>query len=252
MRQRWYRMWLALLILGAILAVLAVAPLTVGATDLNVSTGTGPDGRTAIILAGNGFGPGEPITITGFTNDGRLAQFPSTTANMIGAFQTTLFFQQGVVRLQATGQLTGITALKDVGPAWIQPPGFVPIYPRLSPCAYFDTGYYWNSCAPAFTPYPGYVAPGPAPAAPAPPVPTGNAAPVGQAVSIPAAGFNAGETVLVTLTGPDGKTTAGASTQADANGNATVIVTFPSAGNWTVTIKGQASGKQGTIQYSVS
>jgi hypothetical protein len=75
---------------------------------------------------------------------------------------------------------------------------------------------------------------------------------VGQPVSIPAAGFNASETVLVTLTGPDGKTTAGTSTQADASGNATVTVTFPSAGNWTVTIKGQTSGKQGTIQYSVS
>lgn len=251
MQQRWYRMWPVLLVFGAILAVLTVAPVTVGATDLNVSTGTGPDGRTAIILAGNGFGPGEPITITGYTDSGQLAQFPSTTANAIGAFQTTLYFQQNVRRLQATGQLTGITALKDVGPVWIQPPGFVPIYPRLSPCAYFEGGYYWGFCAPAFTYAPNYGVPV-APAAPATTTTTGNPAKVGQAVSIPAAGFNASETVLVTLTGPDGKTTAGTSTQADASGNATVSVTFPSAGNWTVTIKGQTSGKQGTIQYTVS
>jgi hypothetical protein len=260
MRQRWYRMWPVLLVSGVILAVLAVAPLTVGATDLSVSTGQGPNGQTAIILAGNGFGPGEPITITGYTLDGHVAQFPGTTGNSIGAFQTTLSFQPGVVRLQATGQLTGITALKDVGPAWVQPPGFVPIYPRLSPCDYFEGGYYWGYCAPAFY-GPTY---GPPPAPPAPPAPaattqptqptttTTNMAKVGQAVAIPAAGFNAGETVLVTLTDATGKATPGASTQADANGNATITVTFPSAGNWTVMIKGQASGKQGTIQYSVS
>jgi hypothetical protein len=247
MQQRWYRMWPVLLVIGAIFAVLTVAPMAVGATDVNVSTGAGPDGKTALMLAGNGFGPGEGITITGYTNNGGLAQFPSTTANAIGAFQATLFFQPNVLRIQATGQLTGLTALTDVGPAWVQPPGFVPIYPQVIPCPYYGGGYYWGSCAPA------YVNPYVPPTTTAPPAtPAGNTAKVGQAVSIPAAGFSAGETVLVTLTGPNGMATAGTSTQADANGNATVTVTFPSAGNWTVTIKGQTSGKQGTIQYSVS
>jgi hypothetical protein len=252
MRQQWYRMWPVLLVFGAMLAVLTIAPVAVGATDLSVSTGPGPDGRTAIILAGNGFGPGEAITITGYTDDGRLAQFPSATANAIGAFQTTLFFQQNVRRLQATGQLTGITALKDVGAVAVQPPGFVPIYPRLSPCQYYDTGYYWSACAPGYIFNPYYGAPPvTAPVAPtAPAAPAASMAAVGQPVSIPAAGFNAGETVLVTLTAPNGATTAAASAQADASGNATVTVTFPSAGMWIVTIKGQVSGKQGTIQYS--
>lgn len=250
MRQRWYRVWPALLVFGAILAVLAVAPVSVGATDLNISSGTGANGQSALVLAGNGFGPGEAITITGYMYSGQTTQLPGATANAIGAFQTTVVPQQGVVRIQATGQLSGLTAFADVGPVAVQPPGFVPIYPRLSPCAYFEGGYYWAYCAPAFY-GPGYGVPA-APATPAPPAATGNSAKVGQAVSIPAAGFNANETVLVTLTGPNGQTTQGTSTQADASGNATVTVTFTSAGNWTVTIKGQASGKLGTIQYTVS
>ena len=255
MQRHGYRMWPVLLVFGVMLAVLTVAPMAVGATDINISTGPGPNGQTALILAGNGFGPGETIAITGFTNDGRTAQFPSTTGNGIGAFQTTVVLQPSVVRIQATGQLSGLTALADVGPVAVQPPGFVPIYPRLSPCAYPSGGYYWTYCAPAFFYGPNYAPNYGAPVVPAPPTgttTTGNPAPVGQPVAIPAAGFNAGETVVVTLTAPNGQATPGASTQADGNGNATVTVTFPSAGNWTVTIKGQASGKQGTIQYSVS
>lgn len=254
MRQRGYRVWPVLLVFGALLMVVAVTPTAVGATALNISASAGTGG-TAFVVAGNGFGPLEPVTITGYSDTGTLVNFPGTTANSIGAFQTTLTIAPNVRRLQATGQFSGITALKDVGAIGYTPPGFLPPYPRLGPCAIFDTGYFWTSCAPASIFHPGY---GVVPAAPLTPPPVNPANPtaatvqVGKAVTVPVSGLNANESVTVTLTYPDGKTTAAAPTvTADASGNASITVSFPSVGLWTVTVKGVTSGKIGSTQYNV-
>lgn len=258
MRQRGYRVWPVLLVFGVLLMVAAIAPTTVGATGLSISSSAGADGKTVFIVSGNGFGPVEPIKITGFADDGSVVNFPGVTANGIGAFQATFPIAPNVRRLQATGQFSGITALEDVGAIGYTPPGFLPPYPRLGPCAIFDTGYYWSSCAPAFIFDPGY---GVIPAVPQNPIvpivppnpanPTAATVQVGKPVTFPVAGLNANESVIVTLTYPDGRTTSGPAATADASGNASITVSFPSVGLWTVTVKGVTSGKMGSTQYAV-
>lgn len=252
MQLRMYPVRPVLLVFGALLALAAIAPAAVGATGLSVSTAAGADGRTVFTLSGNGFGPLEPITITGYTDTGALVTFPGTTANSIGAFQTALPIAANVRRLQATGQLSGITALEDVGAIGYTPPGFLPPYPRLPACAYYEGGYYWSTCAPAAV-VPGY---GLVPAAPlTPPTTPANPAAttvqIGNPVTFPVSGLNANEAVTVTLAYPDGRTMAGPGATADASGNANITVSFPSAGLWTVTVKGTASGKQGSTQFNV-
>ena len=164
MQQRRFRIWPALLIFGVLLTLATVAPVAVGATALSVSFGAATNGTTTLlILNGNGFGPGEHITISGITNGGTVA-FPDATGNAIGAFSATYPANPAVYRLVAVGQLTGITAIADTGPAIGTPPGFVPPIPHVNPCDIFDTPFYYAGC-PGASYYPGLytgypVAPG--------------------------------------------------------------------------------------------
>ena len=256
MHYRRYRVWPALLVFGVLLALVGVAPEAVGATGLSVQQNTGANGAKVFVLAGNGFGPGEKVTVTGIQNDGAIANFPDVAADGIGSFNAAVPFNGNVFRIKASGQLTGITAIADVGPVFGTPPGFVPPYPRLGPCAIFDTGFYYNSCPGAYgygyggyypglvIPQPGYTVPGPVTLAPAPaPAPTANAVAVGQSVSIPAGGFTPGEQVAASITGPNGQVTQIGTAPAAQDGTVTIMVTFPSAGTWTVTATGQTSTK---------
>jgi hypothetical protein len=260
MQQRRFRIWPALLVFGVLLTLVTVAPLSVGATDLNISFGAGASGGRTLTLSGNGFAPGERVTITGFANDGSNVNYPDATTNQIGAFDTTVAYNPSVYRVQAVGQLTGITAFADVGPASGTPPGFVPPFPRVNPCDLFDTRYYYAAC-PGASYYPGlYVgapfAPGGAPiygVAPAPPPPASSAAAtVGTPVTVTATGFAPNETVSAWATGPDGTVTQIGSTPASADGTVTITITFPSAGNWQVTAHGQTSQKEVINRYTAS
>ncbi len=265
--QRRFRGWPALLVFGALLALVTIAPQAVGASGLQVQFSATANGQKALTLVGNGFGPGEKVTISGFTTDNQIAYFPDTTADAIGGFSTQIFYQPSVFRVKASGQLTGITVLADVGPIAGTPPGFVPPYPRLGPCALFDTGFFYNSCpgagffgsgsifAPGFAYGPGGIV-NPAPVvAPVPaPVPasgSGTAA-TGQAVTFTVGGFTASETVSASVTAPDASVAQLGSAQAAADGTVTIQVAFPSAGNWQVTAHGQTSGANVVTRYTVS
>lgn len=281
MQLRRYRIWPALLVFGVLFALVAVAPQSVGATGLSVRGGTTTSGQKVFVLSGNGFGPGETITVTGIQNDGSTATFPNVTANAIGAFDSSVPYNSNVFRIKASGQLTAITALADVGPVFGTPPGFVPTYPTLGPCSYAYT--YNTYCGFGYLPgySPGYYAPGYSPsyypgsaALPAPPVtgsapatttttttvpvPTSGTAPTnattvpaGQAVSVPAGGFAAGENVTASVTAPNGQVTQIGSAPAANDGTVTITITFPSAGTWQVTAQGQTSGKSVVATYNV-
>lgn len=264
-----FRIWPALIVFGVLLALVTVAPVAVGASGLDVSFGTSASGQKTIVVSGNGFAPGERVTITGFANDNSTVTFPVATANAIGAFDMTENFNPSVFRLKAVGQLTGITAFADVGPVAGTPPGFVPPYPHLGPCAIFDTGFFYNSCPgasgflPGFSgfpygfgfPYgPGYgLVPGVVPVpAPAPAAAPASSATVGTPVTITATGFTPNETVSAWATGPDGNVTQIGSAPASADGTVTITIAFPAAGNWQVTTHGQTSGKEVVNRYTVS
>ena len=269
LRQR-LRVWPALLVFGVLLALVTVAPQAVGASGLQVQF-SNANGQKALTLVGNGFGPSEKVTLSGFTTDNQNAYFPDVTANAIGGFTAQVYYQPSVFRVKASGQLTGITVLADVGATAGTPPGFVPSYPRLGPCSYFDTGYYYNSCpgagyfGPGFVNGPGYVygpgivtnpvpapAPAPAPVPVAAPAPGTGTATVGQAVTFTIGGFTANETVSASVTAPDASVAQIGSAQAAADGTVTIQITFPAAGAWQVTAHGQTSGKDVVTRYTVS
>jgi hypothetical protein len=266
MQQRRFRIWPALLVFGALLAFGAIAPTAVGATSLNLQFTTA-GGQRVLDLSGSGFGPGEKITMVGLKTDNSTVNYPDAVGNPIGAFEVFIPYDSNVFRIKASGQLTGITTLVDVGPVAGTPPGFVPPYPQLGACYYFDTGFYWNSCpgaslsggygpgyvfGPGYTLVPGAGVPVPAPA-PAPvPAPTSTAATVGTAVTITAVGFTPNETVSAWITAPDSSVTQIGSAPASADGTVSISVTFPSAGNWQVTAHGQTSGREVVNRYTVT
>ncbi len=264
-RQR-LRVWPVLLVFGVLLALVAVAPQAVGASGLQVQF-SNANGQRALTLVGNGFAPGEKVTISGFTNDNQNAYFPDVTANAIGGFTAQVYYQPSVFRIKASGQLTGITVLADVGATAGTPPGFLPAYPRLGPCYYFDTGYYYGSCpgasfsgpgsvyAPGYVYGPGIVTnpvPVPAPAPVPVPAPGTGTATVGQAVTFTIGGFTANETVSASVTAPDASVAQIGSAQAAVDGTVTIQITFPAAGGWQVIAHGQTSGKDVVIRYIVS
>ncbi len=269
MQQRFWS-WSALLVFGVLLALVTIAPQAVGASGLQVQF-SNANGQKALILVGNGFAPGENVTISGFTTDNQPASFPDVTTDAIGGFSTQIPYQPSVYRVKASGQLTGITVLADVGPVAGTPPGFLPAYPRLGPCYYFDTGYYYNSCpgagffgsgygydpgivinpAPPSAPAP-VPAPSPAPATvPAPASGTGTAT-AGQPVTFSVGGFTPNETVSASITAPDASMGQIGSAQAAADGTVTISLTFPAAGNWQIAAHGQSSNKDVVTRYTVS
>lgn len=263
MQHRRFRIWPALLVFGVLIALVTVAPVAVGASGLDVSFGTATGGGRTIVVSGNGFAPGERVTITGFANDSSIVNFPDAATNPIGAFDMTIVYNPSVFRLKAVGQLTGITAFADVGTVFGTPPGFVPPIPRINPCALFDTFYYYTSCPGVYNGYyngyyPGYTfAPGGVPIVGGVPVTTAPAvgsgtATVGTPVTITATGFAANETVSATATGPDGKATQIGSAPASGDGTVSITITFPSAGNWQVAAHGQTSQKDVINRYTVS
>ena len=75
---------------------------------------------------------------------------------------------------------------------------------------------------------------------------------VGASVSLPATGFTVGETVSVWTTAPDGTAAALNQLAADSNGAVTVVASFPTAGNWQVTVHGITSGHEVIGQYQVT
>ena len=75
MQRRWFRLWPVLLVFGVLLALVAVAPQAVGASGLQVQF-SNANGQKALTLVGNGFGPGEKVTISGFTTDNQVGEFP--------------------------------------------------------------------------------------------------------------------------------------------------------------------------------
>ncbi len=255
--QRRFRLWPALLIFGVLFALVVVAPQAVGASGLQVQFSTNANGQKALTLVGNGFAPGEKVTISGFTSDNQVASFPDATADAIGAFSTQIYYQPSVFRIKASGQLTGITVLADVGTVAGTPPGFLPRYPSLGPCAIFDTGFYYNSCPGAgffgsgygFGPGYGY---GPGVIIAPTSAPNVGAATVGQAVTFNVGGFAANETVSAMVTAPDASVSQVGSAQAAADGTVTIQITFPSAGNWQVMTHGQSSGKDVVTRFTVS
>ena len=266
MQRRWFRVWPALLVFGVLFALVVVAPQAVGASGLQVQF-SNANGQKTLVLVGNGFAPGEKVSISGFTTDNQVASFPDATADAIGGFTMPIYYQPSVFRVKATGQLTGITVLADVGAVAGTPPGFLPRYPSLGPCYFFDTGYYYGSCPGASFYGPGYpyapgvvVNPVPAPApAPAPvpvpapaPVPGVGTAMVGQAVTFTIGGFTANETVSAAVTAPDASVSQLGTAQAAADGTIIIQITFPAAGNWQVTTHGQTSGKNVVTSYTVS
>lgn len=272
MQRRRYRISPALLILGVLLTLCVVAPTAVGATELNIQFTVTQNGQKGITLSGNGFGPGEKISLSGFVNNGQTVQLPDAVGNAIGAFDMTIAYNPSVFRIKASGQLTGLTTFADVGPVAGTPPGFAPPYPRYGPCYYFDTGYYYNSCPAgyAFNPFYGYggvpvpvaatnPAPAPAPAPAAAPVansaPTagyGTVATVGQAVTITATGFTANEQVAASVTDPSGAVTQIGMAPASPDGAVSITITFPASGNWQITAHGQTSGKDVVNRYAVN
>jgi len=257
MQQRRYRIGPALLIVGVLLTLLTVAPTAVGATELNIRFGgTAAGGQQSLVLSANGFGPGELVSITGLVSDGRIAQYPDVATNGIGGFDVGIAYEPAVFRIRAVGQLTGITAFADVGPVTGTPPGFLPPYSRLGPCDIFDTGFFYNSCPGAsgfgsgvvFQPIygptvPVVVAPG-----------TGSpaTATVNTPITFTLTGFAPGEQVSAFATGPDASVRQIGAAAANADGSVTVTVTFPSAGQWTVTAKGQSSQKQTVTGFTVA
>ncbi|MHB8644851.1 MAG: hypothetical protein ACYDAR_03555 [Thermomicrobiales bacterium] len=255
--QRRFRVRPALLIFALLLTLVAVAPQAVGASGLQVQFTVNPGGQKALTLLGNGFAPGENVTIVGFTNDNQTAYFPDTTADAIGAFSVQIYYQPSVYRIQVTGQLTGIRVVADVGAGTGTPPGFVPPYPTPPLCRAFGTGFFFICpTAPLFGP--GYVpiattttVPAPPPMLPPAPAPGANTTTVGQSVTFSISGFTANETVAAWVTAPDASVTPIGSTQA-ADGSITIVISFPSAGNWQVTAHGQSSGIEVVTGYTVS
>lgn len=262
MHHRRFRIWPALIGLGILLALGTVAPVAVGASDINVSFGTGAGNQRVLILSGHGFAPGEQITLTGLVSDGSTVNFPAATGNGIGGFDATIPFNPGVFRIRAVGQLTGITSFVDVGDIAGVPPGFLGRYPALGPCALGGGGYFYNSCAFGYGPFfPGYAglygpayvyAPGTTAVQPPATTPATGTATVGTPVTVTAGGFTPNESVSAWVTGPDGNVTQIGSAPAAADGTVTISVTFPSAGNWQVTAHGQSSQKDVVSRYTVS
>ena len=74
---------------------------------------------------------------------------------------------------------------------------------------------------------------------------------VGASVSLPATSFTVGETVSAWTTAPDGSTAALNQVAADSNGAVTVVASFPTAGNWQITVHGITSGHEVIGQYQV-
>src|SRR3954468_4345142 len=64
-------------------------------------------------------------------------------------------------------------------------------------------------------------------------------------------GFTGGELISLWATPPDGTVTPLDGTVADASGNFSVQVSFPSAGTWAVTAHGQTSGVEVIGAYAV-
>mgnify|MGYP001305637698 CR=1 FL=1 len=249
--QRQFRVWPALLVFGVLLALVTVAPQAVGASGLQVQFTVNADGQKALTLLGNGFAPGETVTIAGFTNDNQIAYFPDTTADAIGAFSVQVYYQPSVYRIRASGQLTGISAVADVGAVRGTPPGFVPPYPIPPLCSFFGAGFFFSCPAP---PLYGTTTIPAVPASPSvvPPAPGIGMATVGQPVTFSVGGFTANETVSASVTAPDASVSQIGSTQAAADGSVIIAITFPSAGNWQITAHGQSSGKDVVTLYTVS
>ena len=123
---------------AVVFALMSVVPATnVGATALGVIPGVLPSGTSVIVLQGNGFGPTEVVRVTGFLNDGRTAIYPDIRADGAGGFISPQNTVDGVVRLVAVGQSTGLTADTIIGiPNF--PPGALPGVFRPS---YYGGGY---------------------------------------------------------------------------------------------------------------
>jgi hypothetical protein len=80
---------------------------------------------------------------------------------------------------------------------------------------------------------------------------TGYSATVGQQVTTTVGGFAPGEMVTAVVTGPNNQSVVIGSAPAASDGTVTVSLTFPSAADWKLTLKGQASGKTVVNLYIV-
>ena len=123
-------------------ALMALAPIAVGATEIGALPGALANGTSIVVLQGNGFGPGEKVQITGYLNDGRTAIYPILTADAGGAFNVPENIVAGVTRYVGIGQNTGLSASTIVGVPNF-PPGSLPgvLPPIYSPYSPYYGGY---------------------------------------------------------------------------------------------------------------
>jgi len=131
-------------------ALVALAPVAVGATEIGVIPGVLQNGTTVVVLQGNGFGPGERVAVTGYLNDGRTAIYPVITADASGAFTAPENVVNGVTRYIAVGQNTTLSASTIVGQPNF-PAGSLP--GQLQPYFYGPYGGYGGYSYPFFGGY---------------------------------------------------------------------------------------------------
>ncbi len=158
MRRHGFRFGIAA---GALLLLLTLMPIAAGATEIGARPGTA-NGRSAIFIQGNGFGPGEVVRITGYKNDGSAAVFPDFRADGAGRFDVPLFVDVAITRYQAVGQSSGLASDTIVGTPAAPAPGFVPAAPRYYYGGYgYGYGYGGYGYAPYYGGYGygGYVYP---------------------------------------------------------------------------------------------
>lgn len=146
-------------IAALVFALMALAPVAVGATELGALPAALSNGTSIVVLQGNGFGPGEKIQVTGYLNDGRTAIYPVITADAGGAFNMPENVVAGVTRYVGVGQSTGLNASTIVGVPNFPPgslPGVLPpIYSPYSPYyGGYGNGYYGGYGYPSIALYP--------------------------------------------------------------------------------------------------
>lgn len=122
-------------------ALMVLVPAAVGATEIGVLPATLQNGTAIVVLQGNGFGPGEKVSVTGYLNNGNTAVYPTITADASGAFSMPENVVNDVTRYVTVGQSTGLGASTIVGvPNFppgslpgVLPPLFIPYYPYAYP-----------------------------------------------------------------------------------------------------------------------
>lgn len=208
--------------LGMLFMALIASSISVGAIDPSIFTNNGcPVGNYSCLQAAN------PSV---FTNNG----CPVGNYSCLAAAQPAVFTNRGC----AVGDYACLQARLYYG--------YSPYYrPYGYPVSYYQP------YAVVYNPYMYATQPTTTTTTAPASIVSGRAVSAGQQVTATIDGFTAGETVTASATGPNGQTLQIGSAPAAADGSVTVMITFPSAGTWQLTVHGQTSGKNVVDTYTV-